>query len=550
MGLLAGRAGACRAASAAALVAVLFVAEARAAPGGPAMQAPAPAAEPRPVSPPAAAPGGEDAALPGSPRAVVGEWMQACRAGRFDEAARFLELTDEQADRGPELARRLRAVLDRYAWVDLEKLSGQPTGARDDGLPSHVEEIARIPGPSGAVQSVKLVRDASGKSARWRFSAETVAQVDAWYSTLRNRWLLDVLPAPLLRMGPWSILYWQWVALLGLLAGAWAAGLLLARVTQAAMARLARRTVLPWDDRMVANIFGPLALLWTVGLVRLFLPLVGLFAPARAASGHLLRIGLIVGFVWALLRAADVLAEVVNDSGWAKASPASRALVPVGVRFAKIVLASLGALAVFSELGYSVTSLVAGLGIGGLALAFGAQKTVENLFGAFSIGVDQPFRLGDYVRFEDTQGTVEVIGFRSTRVRTLDRTLITIPNGKLAEMKIESMGARDRFRVSATLNLTYGTSARQLASLVESLRQMLAGEPDVWKERIHVAFVGFGASSLDVELMFWMHGSDVWDFALRRQAILFKVMELVEREGSAFAFPTRTVQLVGPLPSK
>jgi MscS family membrane protein len=205
--------------------------------------------------------------------------------------------------------------------------------------------------------------------------------------------------------------------------------------------------------------------------------------------------------------------------------------------------------AVISELGYPVASLIAGLGIGGLALALASQKTVENLFGAFSIGVDQPFREGDFVKVEDFfMGTVEAIGLRSTRVRTPDRTLITVPNGKLAEMRIETFAVRDRIRLACTLGLVYGTTANQMRLVVAGLEQTLREHPKIWHEDITVRFKELTASSLDIEINAWFTTADYAEFQTIRQDILLQFMEVVEKAETHFAFPTRTVHLAGKLP--
>jgi len=153
----------------------------------------------------------------------------------------------------------------------------------------------------------------------------------------------------------------------------------------------------------------------------------------------------------------------------------------------------MGVVAVLSELGYPVASLIAGLGIGGLALALAlaAQKTVENLFGAFSIGVDQPFQEGDFVRIEDFVGTVESVGLRSTRIRTLDRTLIIMPNGKLADMRIETFSVRDRMRLSCVIGLVYSTTETQMRQVLTGLEARLRAHPKIWAETVVVRFAAF-----------------------------------------------------------
>jgi MscS family membrane protein len=225
--------------------------------------------------------------------------------------------------------------------------------------------------------------------------------------------------------------------------------------------------------------------------------------------------------------------------------PASRALVPLGARAAKVVLLAIAIIAALSLFGYPVASLVAGLGIGGLALALAAQKTVENLFGAFSIGVDQPFREGDFVRIDDFVGTVEAIGLRSTRFRTLDRTIISIPNGRLAEMRLESFSERDRLRLAAVVGLVYETSASQLRATLSGFEAVLRAHPMIWPDAVVVRFREFAASSLDIEIMAWFLTTDWGEFQRIREEILLQFMEVVERAGSSFAFPTQTVHIAG-----
>jgi MscS family membrane protein len=212
---------------------------------------------------------------------------------------------------------------------------------------------------------------------------------------------------------------------------------------------------------------------------------------------------------------------------------AAKAFVALGA-----VLATLGAF------GYPVTTVLAGLGIGGIALAFGAQKTVENLFGSVSLAIDQPFRLGDFVKIQDFVGNVERIGMRSTQVRTLDRTLISIPNGQLSEMRIEDFASRDRIRFACTVGIVYGTSEGQIRRILAGMEQVLRDHPTIWPDTVVVRFAGFGASSLDIEVLAWFHTADVDEFRDCRQDALLGFMRVVEAEGSSFAFPTQTVHLV------
>jgi MscS family membrane protein len=199
--------------------------------------------------------------------------------------------------------------------------------------------------------------------------------------------------------------------------------------------------------------------------------------------------------------------------------------------------------AVLADLGFAVTSLVAGLGIGGLALALAGQKTVENLFGAFSIGVDQPFRVGDFVTVEGVMGTVEVIGLRSTRIRTLERTVVTIPNGKLADMRIESFAPRDRIRFASVLGLSRATTAEQARAVLAGIEQALRAQPKLWPDSVTVRLKEITATSLDVEVQAWFTTTDFPEFQAIRQELLLSFMAIVEQAGTSLAIPTRAVHV-------
>ena len=192
-------------------------------------------------------------------------------------------------------------------------------------------------------------------------------------------------------------------------------------------------------------------------------------------------------------------------------------------------------------LGYPVATVLAGLGIGGIALAFGAQKTIENLFGSIALAADQPFRVGDFVKVEDFTGNVERIGMRSTQIRTLDRTVVTLPNGKLSEMRIEDFGSRDRIRFATTVGLPYGTTEKQVRQVVEGIEKLLRGMPRVWPDVVVARLAAFSPSSLDVEVLCWFATTDFDEFRRLRQDALLGILRIVEEAGTSIAFPTRTV---------
>jgi MscS family membrane protein len=204
----------------------------------------------------------------------------------------------------------------------------------------------------------------------------------------------------------------------------------------------------------------------------------------------------------------------------------------------------IAAISVLSELGYQVTSLIAGLSVGGVALAFAAQKTVENLFGSVSIGIDQPFRVGDFIKVDSLSGTVESIGLRSTRIRTGDRTVVTYPNGKLADARVERVSARDRIHLECTLALSRDATAAGVRAALAGIEGLLRGEPKV-APGFSVTLNRIGESSLDVGVDAYLTTIDDGEFARRRQELLLGFLGELERAGVRLAFPTRTLHLEG-----
>jgi MscS family membrane protein len=501
-----------------------------------------PAPEPATTATPSPEPGTDS---PDSPRASVRRFLELTDTkGDFREAARYLSLPPGEEGRGAELARRLSAVLDRYLGVDLETLSPSGDGDTEDGLPTGVDKLGDVPDGRHGPDPVFLVRSRDADGTYWAFSRQTVARIDKWYDALPDRWIRDRIPKSLQRRGPADLMWWQWLAVPFLVGLALALGRLLGMATHALLFRLTQRAETQWAERLLAKVSPTLTVLWGVAAAALLLPNLALLPPAeRVATALLSGIATVAAF-WGLWRSVDVTAHFLASRPAVVDNPSARSLLSLFRNVAKALVAVGGVLGTLAVFGYPVTTALAGLGIGGIALAFGAQKTVENLFGSLALAVDQPFRLGDFVRVDDFVGNVEKIGMRSTQVRTLDRTLVSIPNGKLADMRIEDFAARDRIRLTCTVGLVYGTTQAQIERILAGMEKVLRDHPKIWPDTVVVRFAGFGASSLDIEVMAWFLTTDFNQFRDCRQAVLLGFMRVVEEEGSSFAFPTQTVHLV------
>jgi MscS family membrane protein len=486
---------------------------------------------------------------PDSPRASARTFIDlTTRKGDFARAARYLVLPAEFAERGPDLARRIGAVIEQHIVANLDSLSPFSEGNEDDDLPRHVDRAGSIVNAAGEHEPIYIVRRVDKDGAFWAVSHDTVARVDDWYDALPDRWVRDWMPQRLQRHGPFGVLWWQWLALPVLALAAYALGRLLGGLAARLLRRIFTKTRTHWDDRLLRRTEPALRLLVAVGSAAVLLPFLALLPSAEVNARLMLGAVATVAAFWALWLSVDVWRQFLMDRPWMADNPSARSLLSVAINFVKLIVAVGGVLALLAVFGYPVATVLAGLGIGGIALAFGAQKTIENLFGSISLAADQPFRVGDFVTIEGgSSGHVEQIGMRSTQIRTLDRTVVTLPNGKLSEMRIEGFGTRDRIRFATTVTLVYGTTEAQIRQVVLEIERLLRGVPEIWPDNIVSTFSTIGASSLDVEVMCWFQTRDFGELRRIRQEVLLGILKIVDDAGTSLAFPTTTLHVASGL---
>jgi MscS family membrane protein len=331
-----------------------------------------------------------------------------------------------------------------------------------------------------------------------------------------------------------------WVTLLAVALLAGLAALLSARALRA-MVAVTVRAAGEAPDGVLAKITGPLRLVFAAWLFSAGAHALGLPESMEDAV-DVGSMGLtVLGAAWLLARLVDVLGERVSSALVTRGNTAPLAVVPLGRRAVKALIAAVALTALLQNLGFDATSLLAGLGIGGLAVALAAQKTVENLFGGVTLITDQPVRVGDFCRFGDAVGTVEDVGLRSTGIRTLERTLLTVPNSQFASAPLENFAPRDRFLLKITLGLRYETTPDQLRHVLIGLKRLLVAHPRVHPDPARARFAGFGAYSLDVEIFAYLLTTDIDEFHAIREDILLRMMDVVAASGTGFAFPSQTL---------
>ena len=264
---------------------------------------------------------------------------------------------------------------------------------------------------------------------------------------------------------------------------------------------------------------------------------IGPSALLRYYPGRVLTFLFSIGVAWTAMRLTDVATDRTRFVLAAEHGNFSSSILPLVNKVIKIVIFVLAVAAILSTWGYNTTTVLAGVGVGGLAVALAAQKTIENLFGGVSVISDRPVLVGDFCRFGDRTGTVEDIGLRSTRIRTPDRTLVTFPNGQFASMTLENLSRRDRIWFHPRLSLTRKTSPSQMRQLLESLSGLLGSNPKVDSLSSSVRFSAVGAYSLDLEVSAYI---SVGRRRVQPRSVrTAEPFEAVEGAGTRLAIPTQ-----------
>lgn len=239
--------------------------------------------------------------------------------------------------------------------------------------------------------------------------------------------------------------------------------------------------------------------------------------------------------------AADYWARIAEETD----SKLDDQLVPLARTAGKLFVTAIGLIFVLQNLSVNITSLIAGLGIGGVAVALAAQDTLKNLLGGATILADKPFHVGDWVVIGGYEGTVEQVGFRSTRIRTFADSQITVPNARITDTEVNNMGRRTWRRYSTTLGIAYHTDADRIQAFAEGLRAIILANPKMRHDYYIVEFINFGESSLDLMLYCFIDAAD-WNEEMRTRHVLnLDILRLAEQLEVEFAFPTRTLHLAG-----
>jgi len=477
----------------------------------------------------------------GTPRDSVEGFLAATRNLDYKRAAEYLDLrrlpATQQKSQGPKLARELKIVLDQALLVDLDILSTDPKGHLDDSLPSYREWLGRIETKSRPV-NVFLQKVPRGDGTQiWKFATVTVARIPQLYEEFGYGWFGDVLPAVFFDLQVFGLQAWWWAAILVLGVLAYLAAMIITKVLVVSL----RYLKAPLIEHLEAIITGPaflliFALLWR-GWVNLLGPSIALQQMMRGGILPIVAIG------WTAMRLFDLFLDRLGERLRRSGQAAATVLIgPISNLF-KVVVILVGIILWLDNIEYNVTALLAGLGVGGIAVALAAQKSIENLIGAITIYTSQPVRVGDFCKFGNTLGTVEEIGLRSTRVRTLEHTLVSISNSDFSNLPLDNYSKRQKIWYHPRLGLRYETTPDQIRYILVEVRKLLYSHPKVLPDPARIRFVGFGEYSIDLDIFAYIAETDYGKYLEVSEDLNLRIMDIVRNAGSRFAFPTQTTYL-------
>jgi MscS family membrane protein len=328
----------------------------------------------------------------------------------------------------------------------------------------------------------------------------------------------------------------QWLALAALLAIATAAAFLLASLLLRLLAAMARRTATSLDDRFVALASGPLRLCLSVLLFSLGRRALDLSQASETIFGRIESSLFVAAAFWHLLRMFDLLGDDYRRRFQRRGQSQAGAMLGLVQRLAKLAALGIAALTVLDNAGVHVTALLAGVGLGGIAIALAAQKSIENLFGGLTLYLDRPVRVGSFCRFGDRLGEVEEIGLRSTRVRTLERTLVTVPNSEFANMQLESFGTQDKIWFHPVLAIRSDTSPERLRAILGELRELFAKHARIEPGTSRVRVGGFGTFSINLDVSAYVTTASLDEYFAVVEELNLAVLDALAAHGSGIAF--------------
>jgi len=479
-----------------------------------------------------------------TPRGCILGFVKAAGEERYEAAIQYFQpytgRKHPSVEDDEELASQLFTVMSVKFVGPLDFVSNNPLGRLDDGLPPNQEEIGGIRGLSEDFP-VDLIRIENDQGQQlWYISRKTLDKVPETYDTLQYPAFEKSFPKVLVEHRFLAMPLWQWLAILLFAPVA----LLLARLLT-----FAGQAFFGWRARRRGEALGapqaffkpdPVTLAAGILLHYSFVAYIGTSILYRLYYRRIVFTLFAIAFYWILTKITRAISKRIGLSLGNRGMYAERSIVSLLRRFIEIVIFLFVILIALRALGVDVTPALAGVGIGGLALGLGAQKTFENVFGGVSILFDKVIVVGDTCKINNQTGTVEDIGLRSTRLRTEQRTVLSIPNGIMASSTVENLRFRDKFLCQQVIRLRYDLSPEHIRYVLGEIRELLLKNPKVEDASSRVRFVRFADYALEIEIYCYILEAEYGAYLATQEALLFSIMEAIEKAGAVVALPTQT----------
>jgi MscS family membrane protein len=475
-----------------------------------------------------------------SPFGTITGFSSAVHREDFNVAARYLQAGARGPQQLENLARELSELLDRYYTDRLSALSTLPTGDLADGFDPDREPIHLVIGDREVDLFLRRVKDPVAGDI-WLVSSDSLGRVSLLRRTSAATWIERIMPGSLVSRSYAGLSLAQWI----LWAGSFFAPLLLFWMLARLVPWVARRRIVDITPRAIFlagwnrvrwPLVGGLTLLAHLAAV----PLLGFSVTTRLSYTRFVLVTLVFAVTLLVWRLMGAMFQQAGLMALRRGRASARSLIKLGERVAKVLVILIAMFVVLRLAGVNPTTALAGVGIAGIAVALGAQKSVENLLGAVFLLTDRALAVGDFCRVSDRDGWVEDITLRSVRLRTLEQTLLSVPAGLLSQGSIENYTTRGKILLQSVVRLRYGPTCEQIETALNGMRQLLAQHPSIEQESARVRLTSFGAQAIEIDVFAYVTTADYLKFLEIRERLLLQIARIVESSGAAFAIPTQS----------
>jgi len=443
----------------------------------------------------------------GQPRSTIAGYLRAMRSGDLTLASNYLDyrnLSEKTLSVGKEeLARQLGVVLNRTLWVDLSSISAKQEGNINDNLPTYRELVGQVEYQGSDVDILlQRIPRAEDRVKIWKISNATVEKIPRLFKRYSYSPLGEFLAKNLPAVDLFGVMLWQWLYFTLMMVLYFIIAKIVCWLTAFGIKRLYNKA----STETLSFIKEPVALLLAVILARNFHDEANITIAVKAVTegGTLLTIAI----CWVLFRFVDLMKTTLADKFIAQEKPLAVYLLRPAGTVVKLIVFIIAALSWLENLGFNASTLLAGLGIGGLAIALAAQKTVENIIGAITLYTSAPVKIGNFCRFGNNFGVVEEIGLRSTRIRTLDRSVIYVANAKFIDMNIENYSEREKIAFRPKIFLAPNTPKENIDALLSAIRALLGVTESVASSPQRTHFKAYTIYGLELDILAYIKTTD------------------------------------------